>query len=404
MPSVFEKKPSGVVFYFFCNKCAIGGGSMKKRYFMKKRYLFVTLVLLITVLFSACNKADVGTADNTAGESAVSAPGLSADAVLEIAGDEVSITLDAAQMLERPQETFTCTNISSSGEVTEVSVTGFSLNDLLAENGVDLKDVSSINLIASDGYVMSAPAEVYAGTGVYIMLKRDGEELEYPRSCIPEQRSMYWVKNLSKIELLTGEAGASQEQAGVKKISIFREAVTQLEPVELNNRGYKVASYSLRDYFEKIVNDVPAAPVTMIALDGFKKTETPEIFLANYVTLEAEPGEEDDLPLYFSEEISDGMRVKQLDAVISSGEAVYFGSEITVPDLFKMVGMKEAGKYNFIASDGFVSEIPADAIPFGTIYPDEEKGYIRAKFDGYDFGDVRGGGKVKYLVAIEAVE
>lgn len=377
---------------------------MKKRYFMKKRYLFVTLVLLITVLFSACNKADVGTADNTAGESAVSAPGLSADAVLEIAGDEVSITLDAAQMLERPQETFTCTNISSSGEVTEVSVTGFSLNDLLAENGVDLKDVSSINLIASDGYVMSAPAEVYAGTGVYIMLKRDGEELEYPRSCIPEQRSMYWVKNLSKIELLTGEAGASQEQAGVKKISIFREAVTQLEPVELNNRGYKVASYSLRDYFEKIVNDVPAAPVTMIALDGFKKTETPEIFLANYVTLEAEPGEEDDLPLYFSEEISDGMRVKQLDAVISSGEAVYFGSEITVPDLFKMVGMKEAGKYNFIASDGFVSEIPADAIPFGTIYPDEEKGYIRAKFDGYDFGDVRGGGKVKYLVAIEAVE
>jgi hypothetical protein len=269
---------------------------------------------------------------------------------------------------------------------------------------VDMKDVSSINFIASDGYVMSAPAEVYAGTEVYIMLKRDGEDLEYPRSCIPEQRSMYWVKNLSKIELVSGDSEASQQQAGVKRISIFREAVTQLEPVELNNRGYKVASYSLRDYFEKIGNEIPTAPVTMIALDGFKKTETPEIFLANYVTLEAEQGEEDDLPLYFSEEISDGMRVKQLDVVISSGEAVYFGSEIAASDLFKMAGMKEAEKYNFIASDGFVSEIPADAIPFGTIYTDEEKGYMRAKFEGYDFGDARGGGKVKYLVAIEAVE
>lgn len=376
---------------------------MKKSY-LKKRYLVAALVLLIVFLFTGCNKADVDSAGDAAETSQVSVSGLSADAVLEIAGGGVNITLTAEQMLDRTQENFTCTSISSSGEVTEVSVTGFSLNDMLAESGVDMKDVSSMNFVASDGYVMSAPAEVYADTEVYIMLKRDGEDLEYPRSCIPEQRSMYWVKNLSKIELVPGDSEASQEQAGVKRISIFREAATQLEPVELNNRGYKVASYSLRDYFEKIGNEIPTAPVTMIALDGFKKTETVDIFLDNYVTLEAEQGEEDDLPLYFSEEISDGMRVKQLDIVISSGEAVYFGSEISVPDLFKLTGMGEAEKYRFIASDGYVTEIPADAVPFGTIYTDEKKGYIRAKFEGYDFGDTPGGGKVKYLVTIEAVD
>ncbi|HHX54060.1 MAG TPA: hypothetical protein GX704_04040 [Clostridiales bacterium] len=367
---------------------------------MKKGLLFASLILVVLFLLAGCNKADVNVA---ASPSATQASGsaLASDAVLEIEGEGVSITLTSAQMLARNQETFKCTNIDSSGNVSEVTVTGFSLTDLLAENGVDLAEIASMNLVASDGYVMSAPAEIYADTEVYIMLNRDGEDLEYPRSCIPEQRSMYWVKNLLKVELVSGEAAAARENVSVKKITVFREAVTLLEPDSLNNRGYDVEAYSLRAYFEEYGKEIPAAPVTMTALDGFTKTETPEIFLANYVTLEAEPGEEDDLPLYFSEDISDGMRVKQLEAVVSYEDAVYFGSGISIPDLFELVGMEDAESYNFIASDGFVSEIPADAIPFGVIYTDEAKGYIRAKFEGYDFGDTPGGGKVKYLTAIE---
>ncbi len=326
---------------------------------------------------------------------------LSPQALLEIKGPGFELRLSAAQMQELPQETFTTTNISSSGQVTDVTVTGFSLTSLLREHGLDLAGIASINLIASDEYVMSAPAETYAGADVYIMLKRDGEDLEFPRSCLPGERSMYWVKNLAKIELL-GDAASETMDAHVRSIHFFRQAAEELEAVELNNRGYKVQAHSLACFFEALGCEIPNSPVTIIARDGHVKTEMAELFLASYVTLEAEPGREADLPLYFSEEMSLGMRVKQLELVIADQVAVFFGVETAVADLFDQVQMEEAESYLFVGSDGFTVEIPAKAIPYGTIYPDEKKGYTRAKFDGYDLSALPGGGKVKYLVAIEA--
>ncbi len=368
---------------------------MEERIEMKKRYLtiFAVLLLAIPLLLSACTKPPVEPQKTTA---------LATDAKLEIVGDDVNITLNAEEMAGLPQETFTTTTVSSSGEVSEVTVTGFSVNDLLAEHGVDLLEIASLNFVAADGYVMSAPAETYADTHVYVMLSRDGEDLEYPRSCIPEQRTMYWVKNLAKIELSPDGLATAGDKSQVTNIAIFREGIKDLEPTMLDNRGTQSASYSLMEYFEQFCRALPDKPVTMVAQDGFEKTETAEIFLESYVTLDPESEDKDDSPLYFSQETSMGMRVKHLDLVISGEDAVYFGSEISVADLFELVGMAEAESYRFVAGDGYVTEIPSDAIEFGTIYTDPEKGYMRAKFDGYDFGGAAGGGKVKYLVAIEA--
>lgn len=351
---------------------------------MKRKYFVVWIVVLSFFIVG-------GTATATVPE-----------AVLDIIGNGIEISLTAEQMLGRNQDTFRCENIDSSGNISEVVITGFSLNHLLAEHGIDIAKVASINFVAADGYVMAAPAEVYAEVPVYIMLKRDGQDLDYPRSCIPNQRSMYWVKNLAKIVLVSDESLALQEEIKVQKTSFFREAINSLEAVPQYNRGHQAASYSLRTYFEQFANAVPEFPVTMMALDGFEKTETAEVFLANFVTLDPGPGQEADLPLYFSEEISLGMRVKQLNIVISAADAVYFGSQISVAELFRLVDMDQAESYHFIASDGYVTEIPAAAIPFGTIYPDEKKGYTRAQFEGYDFAGAAGDGKVKYLLAIEA--
>ncbi len=363
---------------------------------MDRRSLVATLVLFSLLFLTSCTAISTDVVPDSPG-------GLQPSAVLEITGAGIEITLTAEEMVNRTQKTLTCNHISSSGEVFEATISGFSLSELLGENGFSLEQIGSINFFASDGYVMSAPAETYADSDVYIMLSRDGENLAYPRSCIPEQRSMYWVKNLTKIELIPYQTTLAREQAKITRISFFREAVNDLESVQLNNRGEKVAAYSLRAYFEKYGHEVPAETVALIARDGHKKTEAAEIFLANYVTLEPEPGREEDPPLYFSEEMSLGMRVKQLEAVIAPPDAVYFGSEISIPDLFQLTGMETAENYRFIASDGYITEIPAAAIPFGTIYPDEKRGYIRAKFDGYDFSGITGGGKVKYLLMIETV-
>lgn len=356
------------------------------------------LVFLLSFILTC---AALGTAmENTFAQEPLA---LAEDARLEILGAGISLSLGQQELLARPLETFRCKHISSSGEVYEAEVTGFALEGLLAEHGLDMDKIAFLNFIASDGYVMGAPAEIWAEHGVYIMLVRDGQGLEYPRSCIPEQRSMYWVKNLATIELVPTEELALQLQAQVKRITFFREAVSGLEPTELSNRGYMVKAYFLQAYFEEFAV-VPEAPVTMLARDGFEKTETPDVFLSGFVTLEAEPGREGDLPLYFSEEMSLGMRVKQLDLVISGEDAVYFGSEVPVAELFSRVGMQNADTYLFTASDGFTVEIPAAAIPYGVIYPDEKAGYLRVKFDGYDLSEVKGGGKVKYLAAIAVVE
>jgi hypothetical protein len=361
---------------------------------MKRKLLIVLSVLMLVAALSACaQQAD--TVDVPANG------GLSADAVLEITGESLDINLTAADMQARELKTFTCDNVDSNGEVTQVTVSGFALDAVLQENGVSLDDTASLNFVGSDGYIMAAPAEEYTQTGVYILLNYEGEDLPYPRSCIPDKRAMYWVRDLAKIEVVFGKADDSAA-AIVNQIDLFREGVAVLTGEKLNNLGYEVTSYSLKDYFEKYIGTVPADPLTMIARDGFKKTETAEVFFENYVTLEAEEGEEEDLPLYFSETISDGMRVKQLDYVISGANAIYFGSEITVPELFEAVGMGQAESYSFIASDGFETVVPADALEYGKIYADDEEGYMRASFEGYDWGDTKGGGKAKYLATIKA--
>ena len=137
-------------------------------------------------------------------------------------------------------------------------------------------------------------------------------------------------------------------------------------------------------YFEEFAV-VPEAPVTMLARDGFEKTETPDVFLSGFVTLEAEPGGK--RSPFISQRNEPGHAVA-VDLVISGEDAVYFGSEVPVAELFSRVGMQNADTYLFTASDGFTVEIPAAAIPYGVIIP--MKGWLPAvKFDGYDSARLR---------------
>lgn len=365
---------------------------------MQKRSLILMLALVISLIFTGCS----GKTKEIAVDSAALSVPLANDAQLEIVGSGIGITLSADEMRARVQETLNCTNISSSGDVAEETVTGFSLDMLLAEHGIEMTDVLSLNFIASDGYIMAAPADLYNDNPVYILLKRYGENLEYPVSCLPNQRAMYWVKGLVKIEVELAEFSL-QQRTNVQKVSLFRGAVTEMDAVELLNEDYKVAAFSLEAFFKQYASEMPSEPVKMIARDGHEKAETADVLLSAYVTLEAKQGEEGNLPFYFSEEMKPGMRVKQLDAIISRSDAVYFGEEISVTDLFDLIAMEEKENYKFIASDGFVSEIPAAAIPYGKIYFDKEQGYVRSSFDGYDSSNLRGGGQVKHLVAIEGL-
>jgi hypothetical protein len=166
-----------------------------------------------------------------------------------------------------------------------------------------------MNLVASDGYQMAAPKETYAESGVYIALAIDGEYFDAPRSCLPDQRAMYWVKYLTTIELVSDDTGDTAA-TDVTKVQMFRELMGGMESETLDNRGYDVQAFSLNTFFSDYMDALPSAPVTITAQDGFEKTETADVFLSCSVTYEAEEGNEGDLPLYFSEDLSDGMRVQ----------------------------------------------------------------------------------------------
>lgn len=350
-----------------------------------KKILSILLVLVLALsIFSSCANNDVKI-------------GLNENATLTIKGGSFELTLDSEQMAKQELVDINCSTISSSGETTKVSAKGFSLGKIVSQQGEKLSDYSGVTFNANDGYIMQANAEEYAETDIYVLLELDGEALEYPRSCIPDRRTMYWVKNLEKIQLNDGKTEQTQSEK-VSEISFFVEVINDLTAEKVDNRGVKVDSYSLKKYFEKAFEKTQSERLKLIAKDGFSKSENAELFFANYVSLDVDVVS---APLYFSDTISDGMRVKGIDVAIGNGVAVYFGKEIDVLKLFEMVGMKDAENYLFVASDGFETSVPKDALKFGKVFFDTEKNMLRASFDGYDFGDVKGGGKVKYLVSVK---
>ncbi len=377
----------------------------------KKLVLTVVCIVLALALFCSCSPAEqiAPEAEQTVAPS--ESPSEEASALpatsLEIKGEGIELTLSPEEMMALPMETFDTTNVSSTGEVSDVTVTGFSLEELLVQNGTSLAEMGTITFNSADGYVTSVAKEEYADVGIFMIFEEEDGTMMGPRSCLPGKRAMYWAKDVVSIELgaATGEAGGEEsETATVSSIQFFFENATQMTPADIDVDGTSYPFYSLSEYFETYVGELPTAALSLVAKDGYVKTETPDVFnTASVSMLEGSDMVETHAPYYYSADMSAGMTVKQLDYVISGDTAIYFGKETDVQTLLEATGTLGATEYKFIASDGFETVVPADAIEFGKIYPDEEEGFIRAEFEGYDWGDTKGGGTVKYLSEIVPV-
>ncbi len=323
---------------------------------------------------------------------------LASDATLEITGGGLDLKYDAEDLEALPTETITTENVSSSGEVAETEIVAISLSSILEENGIDLQKVTSVELSASDGYVMSAPQSEYANSDIYIILSQDGESLDYPRSAIPEKRAMYWVKNLNKITIEADGAIGGVSLGPVDTISFFREGISNLDSEKVADEDGTYNAYSNEDYFEEFFGGTPDGNIALEAEDGLKKTESADLFFDNHVTIDKNA---DDTPLYYGEDIKPGMKLKGLKYAAADGNGVYYGTEIDLKSLFADLQMEDASKYKFTAIDGFSVEIPADAIASGKVFLDD--GVMTTDFGSYDLSSVKGKGNIKGLVSIEAV-
>ena len=237
---------------------------------------------------------------------------------------------------------------------------------------------------------MTIPPEILDAREVYLLFELNGDTLEAPRSAIPEERAMYWVRDLIKVEISV--AGA--QDTAVTKVILFNTAAAAIDSETLNNRGEDAVSTSLDLFCETYLSAMPEGFVTMTASDGFEKQEKADTFLTCFITLTGE-----DAPLYFSETLADGMRVKGLALIQSGDEAIYFGQEtIFMADFMAASGLGEGASYEVMAADGFSLTVTSEELMNGSLrYQD---GTITAVFPDV----TKAGGNVKDVVSIAIVQ
>jgi len=162
-----------------------------------------------------------------------------------------------------------------------------------------------------------------------------------------------------------------------------------LKTETLNNKGDKVPSISLDQFCKTYLKALPTGTVAINAGD-LKKTEKAEVLLSCYITYEGE-----DAPLFFSETLADGMRVKHLSTVQTGDEVIYFGQgNISMKDLLTQCNMGDGKNFDILGTDGFKLTVTKEQI---------QKGNLEFKDGGFTAtipGVSKAGGQAKNVLSV----
>lgn len=252
--------------------------------------------------------------------------------------------------------------------------------------------------------MMEVPKEVLEARDIILAYEINGEPLHEKtkpiRAIVPGERSMYWVRNLVKIEIL--EAATAE---AVSKLMFLESVVSSMEEHD----------YTYYESIDKAVlcKKLPLPEeddtVYLKSSDGLDKNEKAEVFLnEGYIKITGEAS-----PAYLSPNLPKGMHVKELlwvgkaDVGILSVEQglKYFtpvqkgeAEGILITDIFQEVDMADSEKYLFTAVDGYEVEISKDDLAKGVVFI-KDSGEVTVMFDGLPKNTT-----VKGLVTITALE
>ena len=296
-------------------------------------------------------------------------------------------------------------SISSSGEVTPYSVKGALFADVLADMGLIQTDLAGIRLVAGDGYAIEVGPEVLASREIILAYEVDGEPLfadSRPiRIIIPDERAMYWVRNLTEIEILPGRAAVA-----VSEIQIIETVVGGLAQEEYLSDNEVQQSVSTTDLVLWEGDDFPV--VHIYSVDGLAKNETWENFAKGRIMWTGS-----DAPAFVGEDLPKGMHVKKIlwfaadhKAFLSAVHAQEKYSALTVEgntgvaltDIFTDSGFQETANILLTAADGYTVTVAREDIGKGIIYVNTE-GQACVVFAGLPRNTM-----VKAVTKIEAVE
>ena len=306
-----------------------------------------------------------------------------------IGGGDIKVTIDEIKELKKVNEDVI--SLSSSGEETELNISGGLLEELLIKHNVSQTELDSIRITATDGYSMEIPSEILKNRDIVLTYEVEGEPLlkedEPLRIVIPEERAMYWVRSVSKIEVVEKKTAAGKQ---VEKVLIFDAAISNLDKQDYEYYEDLDKAIKIDDLLSEFVPE-GKEQVFIKASDGLQRNETRETFKDAFIKITGENS-----PMFLSPDLPEGMHVKGI-LWFSSEEVAFLTTDkalgvyskliqediegIPLKEVSEDIDLKQGDIYIFTASDGYSIEISKDDIDKGILYKADD-GSTRVGFEG----------------------
>lgn len=358
-----------------------------KRYFKNS---FIVIMIILALLAVGCSeKVNYNCKDEPKVDTGKSIT------IVGISDEDISLGLD--EIKNYTETTQDVKVIRSSGEEQVYSVKGIMLEEILKKYDKSKNDYNAIRLEAGDGYSIEVPKEIIAIRDVILAYEIDGKPLDDKskpiRVMIPDERSMYCLRNLSKIELIT-----STRNNTTSKVLLLQTAIKDLK---LNDYTYYEdvdKAIKTSDLIDKYQINSTSDSVFIKSVDGLEKNENIDVFKSGYIKV---TGKES--PAFLSPDLPKGMHVKNIlwlaydDIAFFNIEAIIKSEEeVALTTFLKQIGFDKEEAIKVSCVDGYSKEITKDMF---------EAGYIYKKKDTYNiaFKDMPKDTKIKYVASIELV-
>jgi len=266
---------------------------------------------------------------------------------------------------------FDAISINASGDQTPTTGKGVKLEDVLAKYGESQKNYDAIALNATDGYAIEIPKEVLAIRDVIIAYEINGEACDL-RSVVPEERAMYWVKFLNKIEL-KGSVAAIQTE----NLILLETAALQCEAEDYKYYDSIDQAIPITELLAKTGSE-KSDSVGVSGLDGWAKNETYDLYKNQYIKTTGESA-----PMFIGPDLPEGMRMKEMlynkvgkDLILSVAMvqeklgtiAIGDKTGVSLDKIIQELKVKEAGTYVLKGTDGYEVQLSSEDLKKGILY------------------------------------
>ncbi len=367
-----------------------------------KKVFAVFLILMISVTLSIFISCKNGI-ETSANSSSQDADNSTEKIVISGLGEDKEISLQELKEIE-PITTEAAT-VNSKNEKSTLKVKGILLENILKKYfDKSQKDLSAAVFYAGDGYSVEVPKEILTDRAIILAYEIDGKPLDSEskplRVAVPDERTLYWVKNLVKIEIIENRV-----EAELNKIVFLDTAAGSIAQQDFDYYGVKDKAIKTEELLARFSQDTLQGAVYIESSDGLKKVEEPDSFKKAFIKIKGE-----DAPAFLAEDLPKGMWVKNI-IKFSYGPTVYFSidealatfentladnlSGVAIKDVISKAGLPGAQSYLFTASDGYSAEINSADIEKGLIYLNE-KGELETYFK-----DLPKNSAIKNLLSIE---